>query len=866
MARLPSALDLSGPASLRSGRQYASADTTDIGRGMAGLGAGIASVGADIQAANEEKRREDIALDGTAADGNTVRDLYDLERQFDEDADHGTFGKRFDTEAAKIRDKWASGISDPKAKELWTAQFTERSAAARNRVLGLAEKRNRETRLVSAKSGLEGYQTIIANPDVPSEERDYAKRNADASITALESAGTLSASEADEWRDKVIRGGEFVLGEREIQRDPGVITGKLPASVSERAGAAMSFFQSQGWTKEQAAGIVGNLMGESKLNTGARNPGDGVDGSDSIGIGQWNGSRARALKAYAGERGLDWRDFGVQLAFVNEELNGSERGAGNALRGAKTIDEATAAFIGYERPAGWSANNPRGGHNYKGRLKFAAQAAGEKVMPEWFTNQTAEDQYRLEVKAESQQRENDTAAAAQNKASYDTYKDALGLSILTGGVQTERTIINDPILNDGDKTTLLRSFRTEMEDTIATAAAIQQFAGGALRVDPFDEKGRKTVDNVDAALVKAVPPEQLQTAREDLVRQSGVVPKSFLSTIRQGLESTNIADVVAAAQQAQRLLAINPAALSRRDGGSSVQSAADDFSHYVNNLNLPAEQAAQRLMDARDPAKKLSRKAIEPAAKEFVKGLEKESFSSQFDTLLGSEPDLGFTPGQALGIQAEFIAIAEDQFYAANGDPEIAKNRAVEEMKRLYGVTELTGRKVVMKHPPERYWPNYAISDAAQSLSYPTQLENDIREFSPDLDMGTVQLVTTPATDAMVKRGEMPGYAVMWTDENGVLQTIPGKLWRPDISKLSDMQQRVDEVEQQQRLDAAKGDQVQERQQAPYRVQKPEDFMSGTDPVFGARDDVAVSPLAGEEAEPPKAPESDVGPEIMAVP
>lgn len=56
----------------------------------------------------------------------------------------------------------------------------------------------------------------------------------------------------------------------------------------------------QGYTPQQAAGIVGNLQRESgpNLDPNAVNPGDGRDGTDSIGIAQWNSTRAENLLNY----------------------------------------------------------------------------------------------------------------------------------------------------------------------------------------------------------------------------------------------------------------------------------------------------------------------------------------------------------------------------------------------------------------------------------------------------------------------------------------------------------------------------------------------------------------------------------------
>ena len=76
--------------------------------------------------------------------------------------------------------------------------------------------------------------------------------------------------------------------------------------------------QRYGLQPHQAAGVVGNLMQESgrNLNTSARNPGDGRDGSDSIGIAQWNSGRARGLHQFARDRGVDVGNLDLQLDYA----------------------------------------------------------------------------------------------------------------------------------------------------------------------------------------------------------------------------------------------------------------------------------------------------------------------------------------------------------------------------------------------------------------------------------------------------------------------------------------------------------------------------------------------------------------------
>jgi uncharacterized protein (TIGR02594 family) len=135
---------------------------------------------------------------------------------------------------------------------------------------------------------------------------------------------------------------------------PAVQRTSLPGNV----GNAYNYLANKGLPAHQVAGIVGNLRGESHdLNPNAINPGDGADGSDSIGIGQWNGARAVALKQFATATGRKWNDLGVQLDFMLHELKTTEKGAGDALSRAKDSREATAAMIMFERPRGGVAGS-----------------------------------------------------------------------------------------------------------------------------------------------------------------------------------------------------------------------------------------------------------------------------------------------------------------------------------------------------------------------------------------------------------------------------------------------------------------------------------------------------------------------------
>jgi hypothetical protein len=119
-----------------------------------------------------------------------------------------------------------------------------------------------------------------------------------------------------------------------------------PTSASGKADEAMRYFQSQGWSREQAAGIVANLQAESNFNEKIVG-----DGGAAYGIAQWHPDRQANFERVFGK---DIRNstFAEQLQFVQWELTHTESNAGNALKGASSAGEAASIVSRlYERPA-----------------------------------------------------------------------------------------------------------------------------------------------------------------------------------------------------------------------------------------------------------------------------------------------------------------------------------------------------------------------------------------------------------------------------------------------------------------------------------------------------------------------------------
>lgn len=185
---------------------------------------------------------------------------------------------------------------------------------------------------------------------------------------AIAAADVLSAVFARDWERAKFAAGEFwngngkKYGADEAPAPPGApgspapaaapsgtvnSTGKSPAGGAKEEQAAMAYFQAQGWSREQAAGLAANIKRESAFRADAVG-----DNGKAYGIGQWHPDRQAVFQKVFGKP-IQGSSIEEQMAFMQYELTqGNERKAGNLLKGATRADEAAAIVSKhYERPA-----------------------------------------------------------------------------------------------------------------------------------------------------------------------------------------------------------------------------------------------------------------------------------------------------------------------------------------------------------------------------------------------------------------------------------------------------------------------------------------------------------------------------------
>lgn len=565
---------------------------------------------------------------------------------------------------------------------------------------------------------------------------------------------------------------------------------RVSPDIAVRQKQAMAYFMREGLTKEQSGAIVGNLMAESNLNPAVK-PGDK---GTAHGIAQWRHKRFINLKRHAASQGKDWQDFETQLGFVLVELKGDEASAYRELLSAKTVDEATAAFVGFERPQGWTAANPRGGHNYKGRLSHAMRAAGMDVaagdaLPAGdggivFSERTEKviaglphymgDQVRQIAAGDIKDYEAATAASFKTEQAEAVNRYKLRIETADQSL-TVPEILADPILDDGDRATLIGRHDEKFKGLREAQANVALFNGGSFHVDPYSTEGRKAVDGVwdrfAVAAADAGDPRRAISILPNLVEQTGVIPEKVFNGLRGAVSGNSVPTLVEGLNLAATLSEADATAFGKRDGGAGISDALSSYRHYTDLLGMTPEQAAQRMIDARDPEKVRQRAALMESKPivDFIKGQAVEgNVRDIFDPgILGSDPKLGETPAQSAAMTAEYRSMLEESLFDAAGDQALGKTLAADRFRRRYGTSDfaISGPKVISRLPPEVTYP--AGKDGTWGY-IGEQVKSALAEAGVTAD--AVYLQADATTDRDFKAGKPARYRVFYENQDGVME------------------------------------------------------------------------------------------------
>lgn len=149
--------------------------------------------------------------------------------------------------------------------------------------------------------------------------------------------------------------------------DAGSIKGGGAGSISPSD--LYSYLIDRGATRNQAIMLTGAAGAESTWHPN-------LSHDKGTGYGLWGHRNERwdAMARMAGDRHPSWqKQADYALWELNNSKDGGIRRANAELARASTPEQIAVAQMHFERPVGYTPNNPTGGHNFDGRLKLVRQ-------------------------------------------------------------------------------------------------------------------------------------------------------------------------------------------------------------------------------------------------------------------------------------------------------------------------------------------------------------------------------------------------------------------------------------------------------------------------------------------------------------
>ena len=226
---------------------------------------------------------------------------------------------------------------------------------------------------------------------------------------------------------------------------PGGIIENLGIDEKKNAQDAMEFFTKKaGYTEEGAAGLMGNLFAESRLNPSnvQDNMGysdeeylqaikngevDFVNDGRGFGIAQWtDASRKQKLLEYAAETGRPINDLQMQLEFLQKEMEENYSGVADTLKSTNDIREASDKVLHeFESPEDQSEE-----------VEIYRAGQGESVLSEYNKNHWADAPEEEDLPTSDTDYEEKTSWGSRlmGRGGGDTYAGAAIAGVPTAGM------------------------------------------------------------------------------------------------------------------------------------------------------------------------------------------------------------------------------------------------------------------------------------------------------------------------------------------------------------------------------------------------------------------------------------------------
>lgn len=340
---------------------------------------------------------------------------------------------------------------------------------------------------------------------------------------------------------------------------------------------------------------------------------------------------------------------------------------------------------------------------------------------------------------------------------------------------------------------LLTKAQAEFDKQADLTAALVSYGNPDFLYDPGNKDHRQAVDKIFAAqggiqAVKSMS-EEGAAALMSVAQRTGILPAPAQGALRAMMENGNGQQKAYAYDLVARMQEDAPRVLDQfKDAEISQATLYNKFIRDGMDQKTALDYVDARFSKADTAVRDMRAAAVKPLLKELDKALP-GTVEEMFDPgLFTVGPDMPRNSAAADQAKAAYRDAFETE-YLMHGDEEVAKARATERMHRMYGETRATGKRTIMRRPPEAY---YAIPGVDNDWMQ-EQLLTDVRalEGEQDAKLDDLELLADTTTEADVSAGRLPRYQVLRKNKDGVwdaLRDANGKVlhYRFDQQKIMD--------------------------------------------------------------------------------
>jgi len=829
MARLPDATALGAAPSAASGRQISTIDSSAIGQGMETMASGMRQLAAGQAAGAQgyanmgrgiakgfQQIGEAFGGDDDLADAQRRSDFLVEKIKLDGERDRETDPSKLEGYAPRYQElaqKYASQYADPRRKQKFLISAADDVAKATERTSNLALGYQRDAMKGQALEKLEALRVAGLKASDPDEQKKITDEGA-YQFQLLREKGVLSPAEEVSARQKWVKG--FIIDS--IKMKPA----EERLRLLEGSRGSLKVRESGGDpTKENEIGFAGLYQfGAPRLQTlGVYQPGSNEDlktwnTTGKTAPGKWSGQfnipgfpNVKTKADFLANPAAQERVFELDDQKKSAEMraNGLDKYVGQTVGGVKMTEEGIKNMIHLGGAGGAAAFLQSGGvidradkngtklSDYA-RMGLSGKGTGVASVLDPLEQKDLRDGASYELMQKSRIADKERAQqAAEVEAGRVQRVNALEVGILDGTMGREDYLRHrqDGTITDADQMRKIEGMLAASDKRRQDEQTWREVWSGQRSVNPLSKDDR---DIVEAGVQSIVRGSNGQVSAPEaalrVYERTGVLAESGVVAMRGALLKNDVDSVKAVGTIAANMMFAptskfpnaNPRVFDGVQNGKELSEVGTAFNYLTNKVGLPADEAAKRIVEMNSPEYKKTFKVDDKEADAFEKDLAKNAATEMAKGKFAGAGwffNNAFTNNAMRNDIATTFATEAAYFYKKHGDAELAKSQAMDEMKKIYGVSN----GALMKYPPENVYPpingrtDYIYRQAAEDIKAKTGTAVDPKDI-------VFQEVPVETAEAFRAKRPTPYQVMYYSTVNGhrVLNMLPaGTRWRADV-------------------------------------------------------------------------------------